>query len=458
MRLAKYGLVFVCIVAAWLGGYGYGRWYGPRQGASAKIAQKPAGYHCPMHPTFRSDKPGLCGICGMNLVPDVAETAAKKEQTGKILFYRDPHDHNYKSDKPGLNPETGNDLEAVHEDGPQSMPPDAIHVGPDKQQLIGVRWGTAEMTVDGRQFRSAGKVTVDERRMVKIQPRIDGWIEKVFVDFVGRRVEKGEPLLTIYSPELLASQQEYLLALRSRELLTRVPAGETLAAAARKRLERFDLSEEQIKQIELTGQPINAITLYAPMGGHVMMRNAFPKQRVSPETELYVVADLSRVWVMAEVFESDVRLIREGMIATVRAAYAGGGALRARVDYIQPEMDPMTRTLKVRLEVANTDLKLKPEMYVDVDFATGAASRLTIASEAVLDSGLRQTVFVDLGDGHIEPRTVKTGARLGDRVEIVSGLRAGERVAVSGNFLLDSESKLKAAARGTTSGGNHKHD
>ncbi len=252
-------------------------------------------------------------------------------------------------------------------------------------------------------------------------------------------MEKGEPLLTIYSPELLASQQEYLLALRSRELLSRVSAGETLAAAARKRLELFDLSEEQIREIERTGQPINAITLYAPVGGHVMMRNAFPKQRVTPETELYVVADLSRVWVMAEVFESDARLIRAGMNATVSAAYAGGGVMRAKVDYIQPEIDPMTRTLKVRLEVDNAGLKLKPEMYVNVDFAMGAASRLTVASEAVLNSGLRQTVFVDLGNGFIEPRAVKTGERLGQRIEIVSGLKAGERVAVSGNFLLDSE-------------------
>jgi RND family efflux transporter MFP subunit len=448
VKFAKYGLVFVCIMAAWLGGYGYGRWYGPRQGVSVKSAQKPTGYHCPMHPNFRSDKPGVCGICGMNLVPDVTESAAMKEQTGKILFYRDPYDHNYKSDKPGLNPETGNGLEAVYENGPQSMPPGVIDVSADKQQLIGVRWGTAELTVDGRQFRSAGKVTVDERSMVKIQPRIDGWIERIFVDFVGRRVEKGEPLLTIYSPELLASQQEYLLALRSRELLTRVSAGETLAAAARKRLELFDLSEEQIKQIERTGQPINAITLYSPGGGHVMMRNAFPKQRVTPETELYVVADLSRVWVMAEVFESDARLIRTGMSATVSAAYAGGGATRAKVDYIQPEVDPMTRTLKVRLEVDNATLKLKPEMYVDVDFVMGAASRLTVASEAVLNSGLRQTVFVDLGNGFIEPRAVRTGERLGQRIEIVSGLKAGERIAVSGNFLLDSESQLKAAARG----------
>jgi RND family efflux transporter MFP subunit len=286
--------------------------------------------------------------------------------------------------------------------------------------------------------------------VAKVQTRIDGWIERVFADFVGKRAEKGEPLLTIYSPELLASQQEYLIALRSRELLSRGAAGASLAASARRRLELFDLGTDQIEAIERSGKPLQSVTIRAPATGIVMMRNAFPKQRVTPETELYTIADLDRVWVMAEVFESDARLIRQGSAAMVRAAYAGGGSTRARVDYIQPEMDPMTRTVKVRLEMDNPGLKLKPEMYVDVDFSSAGARRLTVDSEAVLDSGRRQTVFVDLGDGHIEPRAVKAGERFGGRTEILSGLKPGERVAVSGNFLLDSESRLKAAARGVS--------
>lgn len=450
MKAAKAFVLILCLAAAWVGGYGYGRWYGPDSSAVAPDSHKPTGYHCPMHPNVRSDRPGDCPICGMKLVPDVEESAPKPKGQGKILHYRDPQDHKYTSDKPGLNPETGNELEPVYEGDSQAMPAGVIHVPSDRQQLIGVRWGTAEWTAQSRQFRTTGKVTVDERNMSKVQTRIDGWIEKVFVDFVGKQVEKGAPLLTVYSPELLASQQEYLLALRSRELLSRGSTGESLAAAARRRLELFDLSADQIESIEKSGKPLRTVTIQAPATGVVMMRNAFPKQRVTPETELYSIANLDRVWVMAEVFESDARMISIGSGAIVRAAYAGGGSTRARVDYIQPEMDPMTRTVKVRLEMDNPGLRLKPEMYVDVDFSPGGARQLTVDSEAVLDSGQHQTVFVDLGDGHIEPRAVKAGQRYGNRIEILSGLKAGERVAVSGNFLLDSESRLKAAARGVS--------
>jgi RND family efflux transporter MFP subunit len=392
-------LVVLIAFLAWAGGYGYGRWYGPKPQTITK-AEKKTGYHCPMHPNLRSDRPGECGICGMKLVPDDQAAAAPS----------------------GAAPPAG-----------------TIHVSPDKQQLIGVTFGTAEYTSAAQNLRVTGKVQPDETRVVKVQTRIDGWIDKVFVDFTGKYVEQGQPLLTLYSPELLASQQEYLLALKSRELMK----SESLVRASRKRLELLSLSDGQIAEIERTGEPLKNITLHAPAAGYVMMRNSFPKQRVTPETELYTLADLSRVWIMAEIFESDAPAVQTGSAARITFPYAGGRALEARVTYIQPQVEMATRTIKVRLEAANPDLLLKPDMFVDVTFALGQPRRLTVPSDAVLDAGLRKTVFVDLGGGHLEPRAVETGERLGERIEILRGLKPGERVVASGTFLIDSESQLK---------------
>lgn len=301
-------------------------------------------------------------------------------------------------------------------------------------------------------MRAVGKVAVDETRVTKIHPRVEGWIEKVRADFTGARVEKGQALLTIYSPEMLASEEELLLAVKARGILKgSTMAGtaadsETLVAAARKRLELWELSGAQVEEIERTGKTIRGVEMDSPASGYVLARNAFPGQKVTPETELYTVADLSRVWVMADVFEADAAEIRMGQSAVVRLPYEGGRTQAARVNYIQPEVNAATRTLQVRLEMANPGMRMKPEMYVDVDFATGTGERLTVPAEAVLDSGERKTVFVDRGNGYLEPRQVETGQALGDRVEIVKGLKRGERIVTSGTFLVDSESQLKAAA------------
>jgi RND family efflux transporter MFP subunit len=400
----------------------------------------------------------------MKLVPD--EEAGRTgggeatAQSGKILYYRDPKAPDYRSDKPGINPETGNDLEPVYEQDPAEMPMGTIHVSPEKQQLIGVKFGEVTAGASTHSFRSVGKVAMDETRFSKVQTRIEGWIEKVYVDFTGKMVEKGQPLLTLYSPEMLASQQEYLLAMRSREILRDSPlAGsrqqsESLVAAARKRLELFSLSEEQIEEITRAGKPLTNITIYSPLSGYVMMRNAFPKQRITPETELYTVVDLSRVWIMADVFESEASMIRIGMPARVSLSYGTGRKINGRVSYIQPEVDPATRTLKVRIEADNPGMLLRPDMFVDVDFSSAVSARMTVPAEAVLDTGLKKTVFVDRGNGYLEPRQVSTGQRVGDRIEITEGLAARERVVISGNFLIDSESQLKASAAGMA---GHQH-
>ena len=229
---------------------------------------------------------------------------------------------------------------------------------------------------------------------------------------------------------------------------------ESLIAASRKRLELFSLSEPQIEEITRTQQPITNITIYSPLSGYVMMRNAFPKQRITPETELYTIVDLSRVWIVADVFESDASMIQMGMPAQISLSYGGGRKINGRVSYVQPLVDPTTRTLKVRIEIGNPDLLLKPDMFVDVDFGATMSAGMTVPSEAVLDTGLKKTVFVDRGNGYLEPRRVETGVMIGDRIEITKGLTLNDRVVISSHFLIDSESQLKSSAAGMA---GHQH-
>jgi multidrug efflux pump subunit AcrA (membrane-fusion protein) len=402
-------------------------------------------YVDPMHPAYKSDKPGVAPDCGMQLQPVYAnEGAALTATVGKkILYYRDPQNRGYTSDKPGVNPATGSTLEPVYADASQTNAPlGAIRISPERQQMIGVKFATVEPGGGTRAIRTVGRVAVDETRVGHVHTRIDGWIEKVFVDFTGDTVKKDEPMLTIYSPEMLASQEELLLAARARVLMP------SLFNAARRRLQLWELSEDQIEQVLRTGQPIRSITVHAPMSGFVTERKAFPNQKVTPDSDLYTITDLSRIWIVADVFESDITSIRVGDPAYVVFANASAPSVAAKVSYIQPQVDPMTRTLKVRLDANNPSLRMKPEMFVNVEFGVTTTPQLTVPSEAVLDTGDRQTVFVDLSKGYLEPRQVVVGERYGDRVAITKGLSAGERVVATGTFLIDSESQLRAAASG----------
>jgi RND family efflux transporter MFP subunit len=213
-------------------------------------------------------------------------------------------------------------------------------------------------------------------------------------------------------------------------------------------LELWDLSEAQIDQVLKTGEPIKNITVYSPMTGYITDRKAFPQLKVMPDTDLYTIVDLSRVWIMADVFEYEAPNIRVGQAARVSIQALPGRDFNARIDFLQPQVDPMTRTLKVRLNMDNPGVMLKPDMYADVEFRVNIPSKLTVPADAVLNAGERKTVFVDRGNGYFEPRQVKTGEREGDRIQILSGLSGGERVVTSGNFLIDSESQMKAAASG----------
>jgi RND family efflux transporter MFP subunit len=374
-----------------------------------------------MHPDYVSDVPGDCPICGMDLVPIESAAPAPASQA------------------------------ATADSGQAARPAGTFLVAPERQQLIGVTYATAVSEPTTRSLRAAGVVTVDETRIVKVHTRVEGWIDRVSADFTGRPVQAGQPLLTVYSPDLLAAQQEYLLTLSQRRQLpaSALPAivqdAERLVAAARRRLELWNLSDSQVEQVARTGQPILNVPVLSPATGYVMTRNAFPGQRVAPETELYAIADLRRVWVVADVFQADAAAIRVGQAARLSMPQ-DGRTLEGRVSFVLPQFDPATRTLKVRIETPNPGLSLKPDMYLNVDFDLGAgAARVTVPAGAVLDSGTRQVVFVDRGNGYLEQRQVTVGERSGDRVVIDSGLAAGERVVASGTFLIDSESQLRAA-------------
>jgi membrane fusion protein, copper/silver efflux system len=410
----KQVLAVVLIAAAWAAGYGYGRWY-----AKPKTEKKLLYWVDPMHPWYKSDKPGIAPDCNMQLVPVYEGEASKYEQ------------------------KSGND------------PAGTVQVTAEKQQLIGVEYGTAEYTTTADSIRAVAKVALDETRIAKVQPRIDGWIDRVFVDFTGRKVEKGEPLLTIYSPEALATQQELLLAIKAQRQMHDSPLRQmmgstgSLVASARKRLQLWDIGDAQIDRIVQTGEPLKNLTLYSPISGYVMERNAFPKQHITPDTMLYTVADLSTVWVIADVYEYEAANVRLNQAAAFTLAYMPGRVFRGHVSYILPQVDAATRTMKVRIQLANPGNALKQEMYGDVELKTGGVRKLTVPKTAVLNSGQRQVVFVDRGEGHFEPRPVQVGVQIGERTEIVKGLTAGERIVTSGNFLIDSESQLQDAMSGS---------
>jgi len=404
--MKKVAILFL-IAAAYLGGYGYGRWYA--KPAPTATGRKPLYWVDPMHSWYKSDKPGIAPDCGMKLVPVYA--GEEKKTT--------------------------------------TQPPGTVQIPPEKQQLIGVTYGAAEYETATGSIRAAARVALDETKIAKVQTKLEGWIDQVFADFTGKLVKKGDPLLSLYSPEALATQQEFRLAGKAQREMQDNPvhemlgSTENLVAAAKKRLELWDISDPQIDEISRTGEPLKNLTLYSPISGFVMERNAFPSQRVTPDTVLYTVADLSTVWVMADVFEYEAANIRLFQPATLTLAYLPGRAFHGRVSYILPQVDPATRTLKVRIEVANPGYALKPDMYGEVEFQTGGARRLVVPQSAVLNSGDHQTVFVDRGNGYFEPRDVKISEQIDGRIEILSGLKAGERIVISGNFLMDSESRLK---------------
>lgn len=326
-------------------------------------------------------------------------------------------------------------------------------ISPERQQLIGVRFAEAARRALSKTIRTVGRVELDERRIAQVHTKISGWIEETFVDFTWKHVSKGDPLFTIYSPELVSTQEEYLLALRAEERLggesnpfpQAAASARSLVGAARARLQLWDVTPEQIEELERTRAVKRTLTIFSPVSGHVVERNAFPRMRVTPETTLYTIADHSNVWVQVDIYENEIGLVRLGQRGPMTVQAYPGESFGGVITYIQPHLEMETRTLKVRLEFPNADLRLKPGMYAEVKLEIPLGTRLVVPKNAVLRAGEQDIVFVDRGGGQMEVRRVRLGLEVEDSYEVLSGLRAGERIVAAANFLVDAESQVQGA-------------
>ena len=390
-------------------------------------------YVCPMHPTYTSDRPGDCPICGMRLV--------KREQGNKKIVHIMSKDM-----KMPMKMEEGTG---------------EIEIDPVKEQYLGIKTTKAKLKDVQKEIKALGTVMPDETKLAHIHTKFSGYIQKVSADYEGKLVSKGQPLFTVYSPELVSTQEEYLLALEAKEKLqgSKFPeiakSQRELLSAARKRLELWDVSDEQIDKLEKSKQVTKELTIYSPVSGFITKREAFEGTEIKPEDTLYDIADLSRVWVFAEVYEVDLPQIVIGQTATINFQYGNEKPLTGKITYIYPTIDPTTRTVKVRLEVNNSGFKLKPDMYVNAVILSDLGKQIVVPTRAVIDSGERKIVFVKSGKGEFTPQEVELGPEVNDERVIYSGINEGDEVVTDGNFLLDSESNLETALQQMKPTGGH---
>ncbi len=420
-------------------------------------------YTCAMHPTIVQDHPGDCPICGMKLVkmqsssaPNAgASTNAPSVGGGerKVLFYRSPMDPKQTSPTPRKD-EMGMDYVPVYADEMSDNAPPvaglaAIDIDPARQQLIGLSTAEAKQSKVGGAWRTVGRVVVDETRVHHVNLKVAGFVERIYVDFIGKQVNKGQPLFTLYSPELLAAQDEYLLALKSRGILSATGANpdsdDTLVNASRRRLALWDLPEKTLDQIVQTRQATKTITFYSPASGVITKKDIVQGMKLDAGAMPYEIVDLSTVWVVADVYESELRFVKAGMPATLTLNAFPNREFNGKTVFIDPMLDPMTRTVKVRITFPNPTKELKPEMFGEVVLKGLPHDGVTVPIDAVIDSGTTHVVFVAVGNGKFRPRLVRLGDSDDTQVEIVSGLAAGEKVVTRANFLVDSESRLRAS-------------
>jgi Cu(I)/Ag(I) efflux system membrane fusion protein/cobalt-zinc-cadmium efflux system membrane fusion protein len=435
--------------------------------AAEKNGQK---YTCGMHPMIITDEPGLCPICNMELTPLKAsggETATKLSGERKIKYWVAPMDPTYIRDEPGKSP-MGMDLVPVYED--EAASGSLISIDPVTSQNMGVRMALVTRKNLSRTIRTVGLIGYEEPKQFSLNSKIDGWVERLYVNETGQFVRKGAPLLEIYSPALVSAQEEFLLARNNSLSLAESPfpaiaeGAVRLLDASRRRLKLWDISDQQVARLEKTGEVTKNLTLYAPYDGIVTVKMVREGQFIKAGMELLTLSDISKVWVYADIYEYEMPWVKVGQKARIGLPYVGSKPIESKVSYIYPYVEPKTRTVKARFDIPNPDFNLKPDMYVNVWLESDPVyNALTVPAEAVLHSGEKQTVFVALGGGKFEPRQVKTGMQdeHGD-IEIVQGLLEGEHVVTSAQFMLDSESKLREAIQKMLEPGDpaaplHKH-
>ena len=375
-------------------------------------------------------------------------------KTGKkIKYWAAPMDPTYIRNEPGKSP-MGMDLVPVYEEeGDEKEAASTIRIDPVTIQNMGVRMGRVQRKPLIKYIRTFGNITYDERRIYAVNTKFNGWIEKLYVDFIGETVKKGQPLFDIYSPELVTAQEEYLLSLHHNESLKESPyasireGAQRLLNASRTRLRYWDLTEKQIKTIENTGIVQKTLTIFSPASGVIIKKIAFQGHDVKAGEHLYEIADLSKVWVDVEVYEYELPWIDKGMSAEMELSYIPGKIFTGKVLYVYPFLTAKTRTAKLRLEFPNPDYQLKPDMYANVNLKSAVSKdSLVIPQEAVIDSGVRKVVFVALGKGKFQPREVKLGLEGNDdEFQVLEGLRENEQIVISAQFMLDSESRLREA-------------
>lgn len=417
-KIAILLFVVALVVSASAGWLYKNGWFEKDRGGHTKLEHKVQLWTCSMHPFIVKDKPGTCPICGMELIKkidnvsgDAAAQTAEQKQQGEMLGH--------------------------------------VSMSATQRVMANVATTVVKQTTMNKEINAVGIVQYDQMRQAKVTAWIAGRLDKLYINTVGAYISKDKPVAEIYSPDLLSTQQEYLLAVKSRDQLKNSPIaaisgnGDGLVSSAKQRLMLFGVKESQIAELEKAGKPNIGLPVYTPLSGVVIEKMVQQGQYVNVGEVLFNVADLSRVWVEIEVYENEFSNIKIGQQVQINSQSYPGKAFSGRISFIYPFLDPKTRTVKARVEMANPGMKLKPDMFVNATIKIPLGSAIVVPVTALIDSGKRQTVWVESQPGMFEPRDVQVGQQNDDKIQIISGLKVGDKVAVSGAYLIDSESQLK---------------